>query len=47
MLIWLYKKSIKFLLQLVQFLELIKGSVQCFSMQVGMNKCFLLNFENN
>jgi len=23
----------------------VKGSVHCFSMQVGMNKCFLLNPE--
>jgi len=26
---------------------MIKGRVQCFSMQVVMNKCFLLNPEKN
>jgi len=25
----------------------IKGRVQCFSLQVVMNKCFLLNLEKN
>jgi len=28
-----------------QLINLIKGRVHCFSMQIVMNKCFLLNSE--
>jgi len=31
----------------LSFINKLKGWVQCFSMQVVMNKCFLLNPEKN